>query len=192
MNLADARRRASRGTSRRSPSTSTPSRATARVAQLRVLRRPHRGAALRDGRRRLRAGAPPTTSSRHGSRRRARRCAAGAAGFATSSSPTHNGDGGRPVPSPARRPRRARARSYAAARARHKGVAALTARREDQARRHLRRSSGGSAGRSPGPRCSRSRASRGTRRSWPSEHGAARRGRRGVAAGLVPPARRSR
>ena len=44
--------------------------------------------------------------------------AGGAAGFATSASPTHNGDGGRPVPSRRRRPGRARGPHGAGARRR--------------------------------------------------------------------------
>ena len=67
-------------------------------AQLRLLRRPHRRAALRHGGSSLRA-----PRDRRGDRAMqavvADAMAGGAAGFASSASPTHNGDRGRPVPS---------------------------------------------------------------------------------------------
>ena len=69
------------------------------VAQLRLLRRPHRGAAVRHGRGRLRARRPPTDELGRMQAVVAEAMAAGAIGFASSASPTHNGDGGRPVPS---------------------------------------------------------------------------------------------
>ena len=68
-----ARRRASRGTSRRSPSTSTRSSATA-SAELRGVHRPHRAAALRDGRRRVRARRDAGGDRGHAGGRSARRC----------------------------------------------------------------------------------------------------------------------
>ena len=79
---------------------------------------------------------------------------AGAMGFATSSSGTHNGDAGRPVPS-----RRADLAELEALLAPlhdlGKGVAALLPGREDQARRRLRAPGRASVARSRGPRCSR-------------------------------------
>ena len=139
-------------------------RAPRHVLNYGVLRRPHRGAALRDGRRRATsASSRPTTSSPRCRRSSREALEAGAVGFASSSSPTHNGDGGRPVPSRARRPRRARGAARAAGEL-GRGVAALL---PGERIKHadvydLQRRS---AARSRGPRCSRSRASRGTRTS---------------------------
>ena len=67
--------------------------------QLRLLRRPQPGAAVRDGRRRLRArGAPRGDRARCATscRRHARRARSG---FASSFSANHRGDRGLPVPS---------------------------------------------------------------------------------------------
>ena len=157
--------------------------------QLRRVRRPHRGAALRDGRRRLRARTRPTTSSPRCRPSSARPMDAGAMGFATSSSATHNGDGGRPVPCRLADLDELEA-LLAPLRELGKGVAALAPGRADQARRRLRAATHASAGRSRGPRCSRSRASRGTRRSSrtttrPAPR-AARCGRRSRAPAHVP------
>ena len=134
--------------------------------QLRRLHRPHRAAAVGDGRRRVRARGHRRRAAQDAGRRCAKRSTPGAAGFASSSSATHSGDGGRPVPSRLAdvhelevthdRPGSSRARRRRAAPG-----------REDQAHRTSTRSNARSAGRSRGPRCSRSRATRGTR-AWPS------------------------
>ena len=91
--------------------------------------------------------------------------AAGAAGFATSSSTDAQR---RPGPAGAvarRRARRADGAARAAAR-RRQGRRRAAAGREDHPRRRVRHPAARSVARSRGPRCSRSRASRGTRRSW--------------------------
>ena len=67
--------------------------------QLRLLRGPHRGPALRHGTRGLRAGGRPRSGSRPCGPVIDEALDAGAIGFASSWSPTHNGDHGRPVPS---------------------------------------------------------------------------------------------
>ena len=133
--------------------------------QLRRLPRPHRAAALGDGRRRVRA---------RGHRRRAR------AGCRPSCA--RRWPRARPGSRPARRRRTGRRRTAGAVPARRHARArglitplrrARPGRRRAAARasgsstRRLRAAADASAGRSRGPRCSRSRAIRGTR-TWPS------------------------
>ena len=158
--------------------------------QLRLLRRPHRRAALRHGRRRLRAPGHRRPSSPTCSGRSPTPWPPGPIGFATSASPTHNGAGGRPVPSRVAdlaelaallepvRDAGTRRRGAAAGRGdpRGRGVRAAAA---DRSAVHLDRAADGQ-----GPR-------RTTRASSPARRGLGRR-RRGVAPGLVPAARRSR
>ena len=139
-------------------------RAARHAAQLRVLRRPHRGAPLRDGRSRATSATPPTTRSRHAARDR--RGAGRGRGRVRDLVVADAQRRPRPAGAvPHRRPRRAARAARAAA-------------RREQGRRRARcparrsrtptctTSSAASAARSRGPRCSRSRASRGTRRSW--------------------------
>ena len=123
-------------------------------AQLRLLRRPHGGAAVRHGRRRPTSVPPLPRRSPACRRVVADAMAGGAAGFASSASPTHNGDSGRPVPS--------RVADLAELRALLEPREAVRARRGGAAARWrlpaTRRSSGSNArwgAPSPGRRCSR-------------------------------------
>ena len=135
-------------------------------AQLHRVHRAHRAAALRDGRRRLRARAAHRRRARaDGRRRRARpsrpvrpasrpaprrRTTATAAGRCRRASPTST------------RWRRSSVRCSELGRGRRR----VHARRARDASRDLRRCSAASGARSPGPRCSRSRAHR-SPRTWP-------------------------
>ena len=160
------------------------------AAQLRLLRRPHRGAPLRDGRRRLRAGGDRRRDPRHAAGRSPKRMAAGATGFATSSSTDPQR---RPRPAGAvarRRPRRAAA-LLEPLRDAGQGRRRAAAGREDHARRRVRPP----ARDRPPAHVDRAAHGQGlpvAREDHGGEHRGARRGRRGVAAGVVPAARRSR
>ena len=90
---------------------------------------------------------------------------AGAAGFASSSSATHYGDGGRPVPS-----RLADVHELEVVRPpwiKPGAASSSSSRARRSSTRTSTSSSARSAGRSRGRHCSRSRATRGTR-AWPS------------------------
>ena len=158
--------RASRGTSRRSPSTSTRSSATAPSSTTRAYIG-HTAVRLYvmgdDGLRRAEATDDELARMADVVREAVD---AGAAGFASSSSATHSGDGGRPVPSRLADVRELEALLTPLRRA-GRGVVELLAGRADQAPGRLRPANARSGGRSRGPRCSRSRATRGTR-AWPS------------------------
>ena len=109
---------------------------------------------------------------------------AGAAGFATSASPTHNGDRGRPVPSRIAGLDEVRALVQPLHDA-HKGVGRAASGREGHPRRRLRRA----ARRGPSGHVDRVAHGQGiplAREDHGGEHPGPRRGRRGVAAGLVP------
>ena len=129
--------RASRGTSRRSPSTSTPSSGTALRLNYGVYVGHTAHAHLRHGRRRATSASPTDDELRAMQAIVRDAMEAGAMGFATSSSGTHNGDQGRPVPS-----RRADLAELEALlqplRELGQGSRRAPARREDQARRRLR------------------------------------------------------
>ena len=133
-------RPASRGTSRPSPSTSTPSSARGTLLNYGVLRRPHRDAHLRDGRGRLRARPHRRRARRRCRRVVARRDGGGRDGLRDQlvGHAQRRRAAGRCRP--ARRPRRARSAARAAARPRQ-GRRRVAARREDQARRRATASS---------------------------------------------------
>ena len=132
--------------------------------QLRVLRRPHRGAALRHGHRRLRARRHRRRDPRHaaGDRRRARRGRGRLRDIVLDDAQRRSGPAGAVAH---RRAPRADGVARAAAR-RRQGRRRAAARARRSPTRTCSTSSGTSGDRSRGPRCSRSRASRGTRRSW--------------------------
>ena len=113
--------------------------------------------------------------------------AAGAAGFATSSSPTHSGDARPPGAVTRRRPRRG-ARAHGADARRRQGRRRAAARREGHARRRVRRCN--SAARPSGhvDRAAHGQGLPVAREDHGSQHRGARRGHRGVAAGVVPAA----
>ena len=129
--------RACRGTSsRRSRSTSTRSSSAARCSTTRATSGTPRCASS-SWARRATSAPRPTTRSRSMQQVIAEAMAAGAAGFATSSSPTHNGDRGRPVPSRVADLDELLLAARAVAR-RAQGRRRAAARREGHARRRVR------------------------------------------------------
>ena len=160
-------------------------RAARHAPQLRLLRRPHRGAPLRDGRVGLRAGRHRRRRARHAARDRRsdRRGRGRVRDVGVAHAQRRQGPAGAVT---RRRPRRsARARRAAARRAQGRRRAAP--RREGHARRRVRRAARG------GPSRHVDRAAHGeglpvARAHHGGQHRGARRRLRGVAAGFVPAA----
>ena len=139
-------------------------RAARHRAQLRLLRRPHRGAALGDGRGRLRARRDRRRA--RGDARGRRRRDGGRRGGLRDQLVDDAQRRRRPTGAvAARRPARAQHAARAAARRRTRASPRCCPARRSSTPT-CSRSSARSVARSRGPRCSRSRTSRGTRRSW--------------------------